>query len=344
MHTDVHIAELKLMARIGDVEQTPAKVVGASEDRNETPQKEVRPAAAQQDFTLNGRADMTEAELFGSDEEAEAQSATAEQSLHVDDVAAPREANVFSDEEELGSEDEEEAMQQDFEQTRPPTPGVVKSRLRKLMTDKGLKVKDIQELIGERPGPCWNKFMNGKYKDQSWAYSNDAYRKAAFFFYKEKRLGAQGKLAHIVKKTAKNVKAVLPDLSDVPTDGKTYLTPAECRKSLLNTLKKYQLTQGKLAKMIGENPVMVGRFMTDGGEFGGSDKGCYHPLAQFCEKLRIATGAKKSPKRLAIEAEGRERPYLGADPTKRYVVMAGDSLYRARDAIGRPIVKCQRTH
>ena len=192
---------------------------------------------------------------------------------------------------------------------------------------------EIQELIGERPGPCWNKFMKGKHKDQSWAYSNDAYRKAAFFFYKEKRLGAQGKLAHMIKKTAKNVKAVLPDLSDVPTDGKTYLTPADCRKSLLTTLKKYQLTQGKLAKMIGENPVMVERFMADGGEFGGSDKGCYHPLAHFCEKLRIATGAKKSPKRLAIEAEGRERPYLGADPTKRYVVMAGDSLYRAREKL-----------
>jgi hypothetical protein len=53
-------------------------------------------------------------------------------------------------------------MQEDFEQTRLPTPGMVKSRLRKLMTDEGLKVKDIQELIVERSGPCWNKFMNGK--------------------------------------------------------------------------------------------------------------------------------------------------------------------------------------
>ena len=55
--------------------------------------------------------------------------------------------------------------------------------------------------------------MNGKCKDPSWAESNSAYRKAAFFFYKEKRLGAQGKLAHNAKKSVKSVKNVLPDLS-----------------------------------------------------------------------------------------------------------------------------------
>ena len=50
--------------------ETPAKYyVGASKDRNETHQKEVRPAATQQDFTLNEIAGMTEEELSGSDKE-----------------------------------------------------------------------------------------------------------------------------------------------------------------------------------------------------------------------------------------------------------------------------------
>ena len=165
--------------------------------------------------------------------------------------------------------------------------------MRKLITEKGLKVKDIQALIGVRPGPAWNKFMNGntgkgglKFKDiqaligeqpgparnkfmngnneQSWAYLNDAYRKAAFFLFKEKRLGKGGRLAGMAKK---DTKMDLPDLSQVLTDGTTYLTPAECRRSLLGFFKKYRLTQSKLARTISQNAVVVGRFMTDSGEF-----------------------------------------------------------------------------
>lgn len=241
---------------------------------------------------------------------------------------------------EYEDEEDDEELYQEFEQTALPTPNRVRAQVRKLITDKGLKVKEVQELIGEGPGPAWQKFMNGKYKDQSWAYSNDAYRKAAFFFWKEKRLGKNGKLAATAKKSAKTH---LPDLSNITTDGKTYLTPAECRKSLLAIFKKFELTQSKLAKMTGENSAMVGRFMADGGEFGGSEKGCYHSLADFCERVRIATGAKKSRKRLAIEAEGRQVPYLGDDARARYLVPAGTSLYKARDAIGRPVVKSQRT-
>lgn len=238
------------------------------------------------------------------------------------------------------SEDEDEILYEEFEQTVLPTPNRVRAQLRKLITDKGLKVKEAQALIGESPGPSWQKFMNGKYKDQSWAYSNDAFRKAAFFFWKEKRLGKSGKLVTMVRK---NAKEALPNLSNATTDGKTYSTPAECRKSLVAIFKKYDLTHSKLAKMIGENPTMVGRFMSDSGEFGGSEKSCYHTLADFCEQIRIVTGAKKSRKRLAIEAEGRDIPYLGDDGKKRYLVVSGMSLYKARDDCGRSIVKCRRT-
>jgi hypothetical protein len=240
------------------------------------------------------------------------------------------------------SEDEDEILYEEFRLSSLPTPNMVRSRIRKLISDKGFKVKDIQSMIGEGPGPAWQKFMNGKYKDPSWAYSNDAYRKAAFFFFKEKRLGSQGKLASVTK-CHKSSKCALPDLSGITTDGKIYLTPAECRRSLRDIFKKYNVTKDKLAKTIGENPAMVGRFLADGGEFGGSQKSCYHPLSHFCEKVRVATGAAKSRKRLALEAEGREVPYLGDDGSKRYLVTAGTNLYLARDELGRHVVKCQRT-
>lgn len=243
------------------------------------------------------------------------------------------------EDEAMESEDEDEILYEEFEQTPLPTPNRVRSQVRKLMTEKGLKVKDVQALIGERPGLAWQKFMNGKYKDQSWAYSNDAFRKAAFFFWKGKRLGKSGKLATM----SKNAKETLPDISNTATDGKTYLTPAECRKALEAIFKKYELTQGKLAKLIGENPTTIGRFRSDGGEFGGSEKSCYHTLAEFCEKIRIVTNTKKSRKRLAIEAEGADIPYLGDDGKGRYLVVAGMSLYKAKDSIGRSVVKCRRT-
>jgi len=333
------------MAEVDKVEQTPRKEAWTAQRElssllQETPQKKAWTMGV---VPLN---EMAESEKEQEEEELSSllqKQETAQRELET----AQRELSSLlqrqdeDEEEEVESEEEDEALEQEFRQMPAQSPNMVRSRIRKLISDKGLKVKDIQALIGESPGPAWNKFMNGKYKDQSWAYSNDAYRKAAFFLYKEKRLGKQGKLVEISKKSAKSA---LPDVSGITTDGKTYLTPGECRTSLLAIFKKYHLTHGKLAKLIGQNPAMVGRFMSDGGPFGGSDKGCYHPLADFVEKVRIATGAKKSRKRLAIDEEGEECPYLGDDASKRYLVMAGESLYLGRDALGRQMVKHQRTH
>ena len=136
-------------------------------------------------------------------------------------------------------------------------------------------------------------------------------------------------------RSANCAQIALPELSGVTTDGETYLTPAECGKSLLAIFKKYSFTQGKLAKTIGTNPGNVSHFMASGAEFGGAEKCCYHALAQFCEKVRIATGSKKSRKGLAIEAEGREHPYLGDDGSKRYRVTNGTNLHLRRDELGR---------
>ena len=60
-------------------------------------------------------------------------------------------------------------------------------------------------------------------------------------------------VATLVKKSPKSAKSALPDLSSITTDGKTYLTPAECRKSLQTIFKKYELTQVKLVKMLDTN-------------------------------------------------------------------------------------------
>ena len=71
-------------------------------------------------------------------------------------------------------------------------------------------------------------------------------------------MGQQGKLAALPK-TKASTKSALPDLSGATTDGKTWLTPAECRRSLRGVFKKYSITQNQLARMTGQNPAMVSR-------------------------------------------------------------------------------------
>jgi len=117
------------------------------------------------------------------------------------------------------------------------------------------------------------------------------------------------------------------------------LTPGEVRKEIAALGKKYDVSQTKLAKMIGENAGTVSAFMSAGGAFGGSDRCCYRPLANFCEKMRIATGKKKSRKRSLIEAEGDAVPFLGNDPRGKYLCFKGDRLVARRDEIGRPVVR-----
>ena len=99
--------------------------------------------------------------------------------------------------------------------------------MRKLIADKKFTVKDLQALIGvhQRFSPgAWSKWMNGKYKDDSWAYSNEAYNAAAFFFWKEKKLGKDGELKTRecgskgkFSAATKTAKEELPDLSGVET-------------------------------------------------------------------------------------------------------------------------------
>lgn len=264
-------------------------------------------------------------------------------------------------EEEEGREEDEEVDEEDaelyeeFESCSPPTLSQVRAKVRSLIMDANVRIQDLQRMIGVEPGPDWNKFMNGRYSNPADAYTNNAFKRTAYFFWKEKRLGKAGKLTTLqrdagvkqppakaarvaVTRQRHTGKTPLPDLMHWQSDGKTWLTPEEVRKETIEVFETYDATQGAVAEMINENPCMMGRFLKDKGEFGGSRKGCYHGLAQFLEKLRLATGTPKSRKRLAIEAEDQEEPFLGDDETKGYYADPGTSLFFARDEIGRQVV------
>ena len=198
------MADLNQVTEVSESSQTPVKPESTSRKPKETPPK----IASQCEEFHRGAS-----EELSSDEE-------------------PLSDDVMESE----GEDEDEELYDEFLRAPLPTPNTIRSKVRKLITDKGLKMQEIQKLIGQAPGKAWNrawnKFMFGKYKYQSWAYSNEAFWKAAVFFYKEKRLGKHGKLAAMVKPKPKNA---LPDLANITTDGNTYLTPTECRNCLLYT-------------------------------------------------------------------------------------------------------------
>ena len=101
-----------------------------------------------------------------------------------------------------------------------------------------------------------------QYKDQWAATQNGTYFAAAYFFFREKKLGklALGKTrAHGAAtaaaagggSTAGAAAALppIPDVSGIETDGETYLTPAETRKALREALKKHGESVATLARL-----------------------------------------------------------------------------------------------
>ena len=200
--------------------------------------------------------------------------------------------------------------------------------------------------------------MHGKYKDAWSATQNGTFWAAAYFFYREKRLGnrAMGKarayatdsamgtpLAGAAKAAAKTP---LPDVSAVSTDGTTYHTPAEVRKELRTALSKFDSSVAALARAANVPYQSFNNFMKATGDFGGRDNQAYHPAAALVERLRLATGKEKSKKRKALEAEVADGivdrrtggPKLGLDPNAKYLVPAGMPLYFTRDELGRNVM------
>jgi hypothetical protein len=241
------------------------------------------------------------------------------------------------------------------------TPNRLRGQINKLLQNTDLKIGEFQRMLGVNAN-SYGKFMTGKYKDQWSATQNGTYWAAAYFFYREKRLGAQSvsrTRAHGSVAAAVHVgsspsaalstpagagkKPALPDLSAVMTDGITYQTPAEVRKELQAYLQKHTGSVATLARAAEVPYQSFNNFMKAKGDFGGRDNMSYHPAAELVEKLRVATDKPKSKKRKALEAEmdagivdrRTGGPKLGLDPSKKYIVPAGMSLYMKKDSLGR---------
>jgi len=200
--------------------------------------------------------------------------------------------------------------------------------------------------------------MHGKYKDPWSATQNGTYFAAAYFFYRERKLGkhALGKTrAHKASASGAGAAAAdtaaststkklpLPDTAGVSTDGMTYLTPAEVRKELRAALQKYDASVATLARAASMPYQSFNNFMKASGDFGGRDNQCYHPAADLVERLRLATGKAKSKKRKALEAEvdagivdsRSGGPKLGLDPHGKYWMPVGAPFRMTKDSLGR---------
>ena len=69
------------------------------------------------------------------------------------------------------------------------------SKIRKLLSSTDIKIGEFQRILGVNAN-SYLKFMNGKYKDQWNATLNGTYYSAAYFFFRESKLGkrALGKI------------------------------------------------------------------------------------------------------------------------------------------------------
>lgn len=232
------------------------------------------------------------------------------------------------------------------------TPAQLRTKIRKLLKETDIKVGEFQKMIGVT-SPCYTKFMDSKYKSPWRAAQNETYGAAAVFFAREKKLGprAVGKLRKVTgtKGSDGAAKPVLPDVTDVSTDGKTYLTPGETRREIQELTKKFKCSAAELARIADISAQMVSKFINAGGPWGGKDMLVYRPLANLMEKFRIATNKAKSKKRKALEAEMAEgrmqrngQPFLGVDPNAKFLCLGNERPILARDELGRKVVKFQR--
>ena len=80
----------------------------------------------------------------------------------------------------------------------------------------------------------------------------------------------------------------------------------------------------------------LGRFLSQGGEFGGEEMEFYRPCALFCEKVRVFENRPKSKKRKALDEEAQatgRAPFLGLNPNKKYWM--GPGMGFKKDELGR---------
>jgi hypothetical protein len=243
---------------------------------------------------------------------------------------------------EEGYTDNYDTFRDDFYGTKAPSPNALRGSIRRFLQNTGMKVGEFQRIIGIS-APPYGRFMNGKYKDQWRATENQTYSAAAYFFFREKKLGKKS-VAKRMAATAPT-KPPVPDLGAVELDDYTiFLTPIEVRKGLQQVQKDFACNDTQLARVVGApNANAVSRFLCAGGEFGGQEQDMYRLGATFLEKLRVHLNKPKSKKRRAIEADtpAGKRPFLGVDSTQKFWAHKDDVLVKKKDALGRTIVASQ---
>lgn len=221
---------------------------------------------------------------------------------------------------------------------KAPTPNTLRGQIRKFLAATGCKITAFQKIIGVNSN-SYNKYMNGKYKDQWSATANSTYSSAAYFFWREKKLGKKA----LAKRwtAAQPTRPGLPDISTVTLESTdVYLTPKETRKELTSLCSSYACTQASIAKACGApNANAMSRFMSAGGEFGGRDQDFYELAAIYLEKLRVKLGKPKSKKRKALETEAADhpgkRPFLGVDLSQKVWCIGGSVPCKSKDDLGR---------
>ena len=200
------------------------------------------------------------------------------------------------------------------------TPGRLRAMINKLLESTDIKIGEFQKMIGVNAN-SWGKFMHGKYKDPWSATQNGTYFAAAYFFYRERKLGK-----HALGKTRAHK-------ASASGAGAAALT------------QKYDVSVVMLVRAASMPYQSFNNFMKASGDFGGRDNQCYHPAADLVERLRLATGKAKSKKRKALEAEvdagivdsRSGGPKLGLDPHGKYWMPVGAPFRMTKDSLGRNV-------
>ena len=133
--------------------------------------------------------------------------------------------------------DDYDAFREEFYGSKAVSPNALRGQIRRFLQTTGMKVGEFLSLIGVAAAP-YGRFMNGKYKEQWRATENQTYSAAAYFMFREKKLGKHS-VGKRLQATAP-AKSPVPDISAVELeDYEIYLTPIEVRKGLTQVQKDY---------------------------------------------------------------------------------------------------------
>ena len=234
------------------------------------------------------------------------------------------------------------------------SPQALRGKIRTFLQKYNVTATSFQKVIGVNAN-TYGTFMTGKYKHASSALSNGTYWNAGYFFWSDEQLKPEDSIIKKLKASASAAekagdgaagkKPPLPDVTDIQLDSHdVYLNPKEVRAEVSTLKTKYKCTNADLAKAVwpekaaatSQPGAPVGRFLAQGGEFGGEEMDFYRPCALFCEKVRVFENRPKSKKRKALQEEAQatgRAPFLGLNPNKKYWMGPGNGF--KKDELGR---------